>query len=118
MYINNYVLAVPEQNKAAYTHLAEVFAEVAADYGVLELFETWEVEVPDGKLTDYRKAVRAEPGEKIVCSWAIWPDKATADKAHDEMFNDPRFADMQDMPFDGKRMILGGFEPIVSFRKG
>ena len=68
-------------------------------------------------LTDYRKAIKAEPGEKIVLAWVVWPDRETGAKAHKGMFADPRMAGMGKMPFDGKRMILGGFEPIATYRK-
>ena len=117
MYVNSYVLAVPEDKKDEYVRVAERFAEIAKDYGVLEIVENWEHDVPDGKLTDYRRAVKAEPGEKIVVSWVIWPDRETGDKGHEGMFADPRMAEMTDMPFDGKRMIMGAFEPIVVFRR-
>ncbi len=117
MYVNTYVLSVPEEKKDDYIRLANLFAEVAKDFGALEIFENWELEVPDGKLTDYRKAVKAGHGEKIVLSWTIWPDRETGAKAHKGMFADPRMADAGDMPFDGERMIMGGFEPIVAYRR-
>lgn len=117
MYINTYILSVPEEKKADYIRIANCFVEVAKDFGALEISENWEVDVPNGEHTDYRKAVKAEPGEKIVMSWITWPDRETAEKAHRDMFSDPRLADMGEMPFDGKRMILGGFEPILTYRK-
>ena len=117
MFVNAYVLSVPEENKAAYIRMAEVFAEIAKDHGVQEIYENWEHNVPDGDLTDYRKAVKAEPGEKIVFSWVIWPDKETSEKAHKSMFEDPRMQQFSDMPFDGKRMIMGDFDPILTYRR-
>jgi uncharacterized protein YbaA (DUF1428 family) len=117
VYVNTYVLAVPADKKNDYVRIASLFAEVAKDFGAIEIFENWELEVPDGKQTDYRKAVKAEPGEKIVMSWIIWPDRETGARAHKGMFEDARLADIGAMPFDGSRMILGGFEPIVSYRK-
>lgn len=117
MYVNGYILSVPEENKDSYLRMAEVFAEIASDYGVLEIVENWEHEVPDGELTDYRKAVKALPGEKIVFSWVIWPDQETAASAHKSMFEDPRMSEFQDMPFDGKRMIMGDFKPILTYRR-
>ena len=117
MYVNTYVLAVPEDKKNEYIRIANIFAEVAADFGAIEIFETWELEVTDGKLTDYRRAVKAEPGEKIVVSWVVWPDRETGAEAHEGMFTDPRMEQIGEMPFDGKRMIFGGFEPIISFRR-
>ena len=117
MYVNTYVLGVPEEKKDDYLRIAERYAEVAKEHGAIEIFENWELEIPDGDLTDYRKAVNAEPGERIVLSWVIWPDRQTGAVAHKKMFRDPRMAEMGDMPFDTRRMILGGFEPIVSYRK-
>lgn len=81
---------------------------------MIEIVEAWEADVPDGKLTDFRRAVNLEEGEKVVFSWVIWPDKATADAAHEKMMADPRMEQMGEMPFDGKRMVFGGFEPILT----
>ena len=117
MYVNTYLLSVPEDRKEDYVRVANIFADVAKDYGALEIAENWELEVPDGEHTDYRKAVKANPGEKIVMSWVIWPDREAGAKAHKAMFEDPRMKDMADMPFDGKHMILGGFEPLLYYRK-
>lgn len=117
MYVNTYILGVPEDRKAEYVGIAERYAEIARDHGATEIAENWELEVPDGALTDYRKAIRAEKGERIVMSWVIWPDRETAETAHKRMFEDPRMAELGEMPFDGKRMILGGFEPIVRYRR-
>ena len=90
---------------------------MAKDFGAFEIFENWQLEVPDGEYTDYRKAVKAEPGEKIVLSWVIWPDRETGAIVHKGMIADPRMADFGELPFDGKRMILDGFEPILAYRK-
>lgn len=117
MYVNTYVIAVPEEKKSDYVRIANLVAEIARDFGALEIFENWELEVPDGESTDYRKAVKAEPGEKIVLSWIVWPDREAGARAHKEMFADPRMAEVGPMPFDGKRMILGGFEPILTYWK-
>ena len=118
MYVNGFVLGVPEANKDAYRVVAEKFWEIAKDYGALSQVECWEVEVPDGKTTDFRRAVKCEDGEKIVFSWVTWPDKQTADASHEKMMTDERMKDFgaedgSDMPFDGKRMVYGGFEPLV-----
>lgn len=117
MYVNTYILGVPEDKKAEYVRIAERCAEVAKDHGAIEVFENWELDVPDGEQTDYRRAIDAKPGEKIVLSWIVWPDRKTGAIAHKKMFEDPRMAELGDMPFDSKRMILGGFEPIVTYRE-
>ena len=116
MYVNAYITAVPEQHKDEYIEKATRFAELAKEYGAIEVVETWEREVPDGKQTDYRKAVMAGPDEKIVVAWTIWPDRETGSKAHKGMFEDPRMLEIGEFPNDSSRMILGGFEPVVRVR--
>ena len=118
MYVDSFILAVPEDKKAEYRRVAEIFLDVAKDYGVVQAFENWEADVPDGDVTDYRKAVQAQPGEKVVQSWMIWPDKAAREAAHEKMYDDPRFSEMGEMPFDGKRMVIGSFEPLVTYPPG
>ena len=120
MYVQGFVIPVPTGNKDAYREIARKFWDIVKDYGALSQIECWEEDIKDGKTTDFRTAVKAEPGEKIVFSWMTWPDKATADAGHDAIMNDPRMAeqfgnaDGSDMPFDGKRMIFGGFAPLFT----
>ena len=113
MYVQGFVIPVPEGKKDAYREVAEKFWPMAEKAGALEQIEAWEADVPDGKQTDFRRAVQVAEGEKVVFSWVTWPDKATADKFHETMMNDPAMQEMGEMPFDGKRMIFGGFEPLV-----
>lgn len=113
MYVQGFVVAVPEGNKAAYADTAERFWAILRDHGALSNVECWEADVRDGHTTDFRRAVKIEEGEKVVFAWVTWPDKATADAAGEKMMRDPRMAEFGDMPFDGKRMIHGGFEPLV-----
>ena len=114
MYINGFVVPVPAGKKADYQKAAEQFWEIAKDYGALSQVEAWEADVKDGTLTDFRRAVNLEPGEKVVFSWMTWKDRATADAAHEKMMADPRMkAFGESMPFDGKRMVFGGFDPLV-----
>lgn len=117
MYVNGYLLSVPEAKKSAYVAMAEVFVEIVKDHGALEIYENWELEVPDGEHTDYRKAVKALPGEKIVFSWVVWPDRETGALAHQKMWDDPRWQSVEESPVDAQRMIMGGFEPIVSYHR-
>lgn len=117
MYVNGYVIPVPEDKKETFIAAMQVFVEVAKDFGAVEIFENWELEVPDGKTTDYRKAVKALPYEKIVFSWVVWPDRETGAAAHRGMWTDPRMQGIEEMPIDSTRMIMGGFEPILAFRK-
>ncbi|KLE35159.1 DUF1428 domain-containing protein [Aurantiacibacter luteus] len=114
MYVQGFLIAVPEDKKDAYVAMARSAADKFAEYGVTEIVETWEEDVTDGKHTDFRMATKAEPGEKIVFSWMVWPDKATCDAAHAKMMEDPFWEQLGDMPFDGKRMIWGGFAPVFT----
>jgi uncharacterized protein YbaA (DUF1428 family) len=112
-YVQGFLIPVPEAKKEAYRAMAANAAPVFQEYGATRIVETWGDNLPDGTTTDFRKAVKAEEGENVVFSWIVWPDKATADAAHEKIFNDPRM-DPPDgqIPFDGKRMIYGGFVPI------
>ena len=112
MYVSGFLLSVPEGNKDAYKAIAEGFWDIAKDCGALSQVECREADVPDGQITDMRMAVKAEPGEKIVFSWVTWPSRAARDEGMKKFMEDPRMQDMQ-MPFDGKRMIYGGFQVIL-----
>lgn len=112
-YVSGFLLAVPEGNKDAYRETEEKFWPIAKDYGALSQVVAWEDDVRDGKTTDFRRAVQCEAGEKVVFSWITWPDKAAAEKFEKEMQDDPRMAEFGEIPFDGKRMVFGGFEPLV-----
>ena len=116
MYVNGYIIPVPEKKKEVFIAAMKVFVEVAKDFGAIEIFENWELEVPDGETTDYRKAVKALPGEKIVFSWVVWPNRETGAVAHRGMWTDPRMESIEEMPIDSNRMILGGFEPLLAYR--
>ena len=119
MYVNGFIVPVPAGNKNAYLEVAEKFWPIARDYGCTGHVEAWEADVKDGEHTDFRRAVDLKEGEKVVFSWMTWPDKTTADAAHDKMMADERMETMfgapdgSDMPFDGKRMVIGGFEVIM-----
>lgn len=110
-YVQGFLVAVPEQNKEAYREMSRKAWDLFKSCGALSTSENWEADVPDGETTSFPMAVKREPGEKIVFSWIIWPDKATHDAAWGKMMDDPDMAEMS-MPFDGKRMIWGGFEPL------
>lgn len=114
MYIAGFVIPVPEEKLDAYRNWAKRGAEIFKEYGCLEVVESWEDNVPDGKQTDFRRAVDAQPGEKIVFSWQVWPDKASVDAAETKIREDPRFNVSGDIPFDPKRLIYGCFAPICT----
>jgi uncharacterized protein YbaA (DUF1428 family) len=113
-YIDGFILPVPEGKRQAYHDLATKASARFKEYGAVRVVETWGDDVLDGKVTDYKKAVKAEPGENIVFSWIEWPDKATRDAGWEKIMKDPDMQpDKDDMPFDGMRMFWGGFQPIL-----
>jgi uncharacterized protein YbaA (DUF1428 family) len=113
-YLDGYVVAVPEGNKQAYRDMAQKTARVFKEYGATRVVEGWGDDVPEGKVTDYKGAVKAKKDEKVVYSWVEWPDKATRDAGWKKAMEDPRMQpDKITMPFDGQRMIYGGFTPIL-----
>lgn len=120
-YIDGFVIAVPTANKDKFIAHAEMGDSVFMDLGALRVLECWGDDVPDGKQTDFRRAVQATADETVVFSWIEWPDKATRDAAMsrmDELMKtDPRMGDKNPMPFDGMRMIYGGFSPIVTLER-
>ena len=114
MYVAGFVIPVPADKMEAYRKWAESSAAFFQEFGCLEIVEAWEDFVPAGKLTDFRRAVAATEGEKIVFSWQIWPSKEALDAAEEKMHQDPRMEITGDIPFDAKRMILGCFAPIFT----
>ena len=121
-YIDGLVIAVPKTNKEQFIEHAKKIHSVFAELGATRIQECWGDDVPDGKVTDFKRAVQAKPDEAVVFSWVEWPNKNTRDaamsKMNDLMKTDPRVSsDSNPMPFDGKRMIFGGFAPVVSLEK-
>ena len=114
-YVDGFVVAVQTKNKEAYRKFSQDAAVFFKKHGALQLVESWGDEVPKGKVTDFHSAVQAKDDETVVFSWIIWPDKAARDAGNDKVMADMAASgvDMTDMPFDGKRMIYGGFETIV-----
>lgn len=110
-YVSGFVTPVKTNDRDAYVKSAQLAAPIFKEFGALAVVENWGVDIRDGKVTDFKMAVKAEPDETVVFSWILWPDKAVADAAEQKMMTDPRFQDME-MPFDGKRMVVGGFETI------
>jgi uncharacterized protein YbaA (DUF1428 family) len=114
MYVDGYVLAVPTAKREDYRKLAEDAAAVFRDHGALSVVECWGDDVPEGKVTSFPMAVKAEPDETVVFSWITWPSRAARDEGMRKAMEDPRMDHQPgSMPFDGKRMIFGGFEAIV-----
>lgn len=112
-YVDGYVLAVPTANRAAYQKLAEDVAILFKEYGALKVVECWGDDVPEGKLTSFPMAVKCEENETVVFSWIVWPSREVRDRGNQQVMADPRMQSSKEMPFDGKRLIYGGFETIV-----
>jgi uncharacterized protein YbaA (DUF1428 family) len=114
-YVDGFVAAVPTANREAYKRHAEAAALVFKEHGALSLVECWGDDVPEGKLTSFPMAVKREPDETVVFSWITWPSRQVRDEGMKKVMEDPRIqAEQNPMPFDGKRMIYGGFEMIVN----
>jgi uncharacterized protein YbaA (DUF1428 family) len=122
-YIDGFVIAAPTANKQKFIEHAKLGDSVFMELGAVRIVECWGDDVPPGKQTDFRRAVQAKDDETIVFSWVEWPDKATRDRAmaqmQDRMKTDDRMNPAKNpMPFDGMRMIYGGFAPVVTLEKG
>ncbi|CAN5725244.1 DUF1428 domain-containing protein [soil metagenome] len=113
-YVDGFVLAVPTANREAYRKQAEWAAAIFKDHGALSVVECWGDDVPEGKLTSFTMAVKRTDDEAVVFSWVTWPSREVRDVGMKKFMEDPRMkANMAEMPFDGKRMIYGGFQVIV-----
>ena len=113
-YVDGFVAAVPTANREIYRQHAAKAAVVFKEYGALSVVECWGNDVPEGKLTSFSMAVKREENEAVVFSWITWPSRQVRDEAWKKVMADPRLKpDVNPMPFDGKRLIYGGFEVIV-----
>jgi uncharacterized protein YbaA (DUF1428 family) len=113
-YVDGYVAAVPTANRDAYTKMAGVAAVVFKENGALKVVECWGDDVPDGQVTSFPMAVKRKDDETVVFSWVIWPSRNVRDEGMRKVMTDPRLQPgTNPMPFDGKRLIYGGFEVIV-----
>ena len=117
-YIDGFVIAVPTANSQWFIDHANTTDPLFKELGATRVVECWGDDLPDGKLTDFRKAVRAKEDETVAFSWIEWPDKATRDAGMDRLHElaktDSRFdPDQNPVPFDGARMVYGGFAALV-----
>ncbi|MEM9739836.1 MAG: DUF1428 family protein [Pseudomonadota bacterium] len=113
-YIDGYVFAISRDQKEAYTKQANAFGVFAMQQGALKILEAWQDDVPEGKQTDFFRAVECKDDEAVVFAWTLWPSKEVRNTAHATMRNNPELLKLLgDAVFDGKRMIFGGFEPFI-----
>ena len=117
-YVDGFVIAVPTARKQEFVEHATKGDSVFIDLGATRVLECWADEVPDGKVTDFRRAVQAKDDEAVVFSWIEWPDKATRDTGMAKAMEDPRLQpESNPMPFDSQRMIYGTFAPLVELHR-
>ncbi|WP_416760359.1 DUF1428 domain-containing protein [Roseateles sp. So40a] len=113
-YVDGFVLAVPNAKREEYRKLAQEASAVFKDHGALSVVECWGDDVPEGKVTSFPMSVQRKEDETVVFSWIVWPSRQVRDEGMKKSMEDPRMKhDPKDMPFDGQRMIFGGFEKIV-----
>ena len=113
-FVDGFVMAVPSANKQKFIDHATKLDPIFLECGATRVLECWGEDVPDGKQTDFKKAVQCKDDEVVVFSWIEWPDKATRDAGMAKIMADPRMdPSVNPMPFDGMRMIFGGFVPVV-----
>jgi uncharacterized protein YbaA (DUF1428 family) len=113
-YIDGFVMAIPTANKQVFTDFARKFDPIFLEHGATRVVEGWGDDVSHGKQTDFFRAVAAKDDETVAFSWIEWPDKATRDAGMDKVMKDPRMDPAANpMPFDGARMIYGGFSPVL-----
>jgi uncharacterized protein YbaA (DUF1428 family) len=113
-YIDGFVAPVPTANREAYRKHAEAAAVVFKEHGALRVVECWGDDVPEGKLTSFPMAVKRKDDETVVFSWIAWPSREARDDGMKKAMEDPRLQpDQNPMPYDGKRLIYGGFDVLV-----
>ncbi len=115
-YVDGFVVPVPLKNLAAYRRMAKKAGKVWKEYGALDYKEWIGDDVKVGKLTSFPRSVKLKRGETVVFSWIVYKSRSHRDRVNAKVMKDPRLADMMDpksMPFDGKRLIYGGFKLLI-----
>lgn len=113
-YIDGFVVPVPKNKRKEYIELAQFAAQIFKEHGALQVVECWGDDVPEGKVTSFPIAVQCKEDEIVVFSWIVWPSKKIRDEGMQKSMDDPRLQpSTHPMPFDGKRLIYGGFEKVV-----
>jgi uncharacterized protein YbaA (DUF1428 family) len=111
-YVDGFVASVPTANRSDFLAHAQAMARIFKEYGAISVADCWGDDVPPGKLTSFPLAVQCKPEETVVFSWITWPSRQARDDAWQKVMADPRLQAAAAPPFDGKRMIFGGFEMI------
>jgi uncharacterized protein YbaA (DUF1428 family) len=117
-YFEGFIVPVPAGNQEAFREHANSLMALLSEVGVQRQVEAWDSDVQEGKVTDFRMAVNATEDEKIVFAWFEYPDRQARDAANQKMMSDPRMQNLEAPPFDGKRMVMGGFDAIVEEGEG
>ena len=112
-YVDGVITAVPTANRQAYTDYSRQCEVIFREHGATGYCDCWGDDVPKGKVTDFCRAVQATEDETVTFGWVAWPDKATRDAGWAKVMEDERMTKLMTMPFDGKRMVFGGFEAVV-----
>lgn len=115
-YVDGFVVPVPQKNLAAYRRMARKAGKIWREHGALEYIECVADDVKPGKLTSFPQAVKLKPDEVVVFSWIVYNSRKDRDRINKKVMSDPRLADLMNpkaLPFDGKRMFMGGFKPII-----
>ncbi len=112
-YIDGFITAVSNDRKEEYIQFAKEAAVVFREHGAIAVAECWGDDVPEGELTSFPRAVQCKEDETVVFSWISWPSREARDKGNEKVMSDPRLASMDQPPFDGKRMIFGGFQMVL-----
>jgi uncharacterized protein YbaA (DUF1428 family) len=112
-YVDGFVIPVPQAKREIYIKFAREMDAIWKEHGALSVTECWGDDVPEGKVTSFPMAVKLEPGEAVVFSWVTWPSRAARDEGNQKVMADPRMQTGRETPFDGKRLIFGGFETVV-----
>lgn len=113
-YVQGFMIPVPNDRREDYRKMADDAWEMFKGYGATSVVEAWGEDVPHGKQTDFHRGVKASAGENVVFAYMTWPSRAICDAAGEKMQNDPEMKMPDEMPFDGKRMVWGGFSPVVT----
>jgi len=116
-YVDGFVIPVPRKNLPAYRRMAKLAGKIWREFGAIDYKEFIADDVKVGKYTSFPRSVKLKPGETVVFSWIVYKSRAHRDRVNAKVMKDPRLAPMMDpktMPFDGKRLIYGGFKLLVA----